>query len=107
MSNPDLPALLIGSLCAVGGTIGYIKTGSIPSVAAGLTVGALYAYAGLRIRNGQAYGHESALLASVLLAGSSLPRALKSGKGVPVGLSVLATYGLVYYGVKVKQQRGL
>ena len=37
----ELPAYIIGALCASGGTFGYIKTGSIPSVTAGVTVGVL------------------------------------------------------------------
>jgi uncharacterized membrane protein (UPF0136 family) len=40
-------------------------------------VGALYGYGGLRIRNNQSYGIETALLASLVLAGSSYPRAIK------------------------------
>jgi len=79
--------------------MGYIRQGSIPSLVAGVGVGVLYCYGGLRIRNGQAYGIETALLASLVLAGSSFPRALK-GKPLPIGLSVLASYGLIYYGMK-------
>jgi hypothetical protein len=37
----ELQAYVIGALCASGGTYGYIKTGSIPSVTAGVTVGVL------------------------------------------------------------------
>jgi hypothetical protein len=37
----ETPAYIIGALTAGGGTFGYIKTGSIPSVTAGLTVGTL------------------------------------------------------------------
>jgi hypothetical protein len=55
----------------------HSRTGSVPSIAAGITVGVLYNYGGYRIRNGQAYGVETALLASLVLAGSSFPRALK------------------------------
>lgn len=44
------------------------------------------------------YGQEVALLASLILAGSSIPRAIRSGKPLPVGLSVLATFGLVTFG---------
>jgi uncharacterized membrane protein (UPF0136 family) len=88
----------------------------LPSVVAGVTVGALvcssfhlysnvavsnidqYILGGLRIQNRSTYGTELALLASVILAGSSIPRAIKSGKPLPIGLSVLATFGLWTFG---------
>ncbi len=37
----DTPAYILAALTAGGGLTGYIRTGSVPSVAAGLTVGAL------------------------------------------------------------------
>ena len=40
-----------------------------------------------------------ALLASLVLAGSSVPRAIRSGKPLPIGLSVLAFVGLYNFGV--------
>jgi len=96
----DVPALILGLLCAAGGSIGFYRTGSLPSLVAGVGVGSLYMYGGLRIRDRQAYGVEVALLASLLLAASSYPRAIKTGgKPLPVGLSVLATCGLLYYGL--------
>jgi uncharacterized membrane protein (UPF0136 family) len=67
-----------------------------------MTVGALYNYGGYRIRNSEPYGIETVLLASLILAGSSFPRAIKTQKPLPIGLSVLATYGLFYYGLKWK-----
>ncbi|KAH8732839.1 transmembrane proteins 14C-domain-containing protein [Phaeosphaeriaceae sp. PMI808] len=91
-------ALILGALTAGGGITGYARTGSIPSIAAGITVGALYILGGLRIQNRSTYGTEFALLASVILAGSSIPRAIKSGKPLPIGLSVLATFGLLTFG---------
>jgi len=94
----SLPAYIIGALTAGGGTFGYIKTGSIPSIVAGLTVGTLYLIGGYRIQNKQAYGVESALLASIILAGSSIPRAIRSQKPLPAGLSALALYGLWTFG---------
>lgn len=92
-------SLTLSLLTSLGGTIGYARTGSIPSIAAGLTIGALYLYSYLRLRAGQSYGEEIGLAASVVLGGSSVPRAVKTGgKGVPVGLSVLAGYGVVVFG---------
>ena len=44
------------------------------------------------------YGVELALLASVVLAGSSIPRAIKTQKPLPIGLSALALLGLYTFG---------
>ena len=48
--------------------------------------------------NRQPYGVELALLASVVLAGSSIPRAIKTQKPLPLGLSLVAAFGLYRYG---------
>jgi hypothetical protein len=37
----ETPAYILGALTASGGTLGYVRTGSVPSIAAGLTVGSL------------------------------------------------------------------
>ena len=37
----DFPAFVLGALTAGGGITGYVRTGSVPSVTAGVTVGAL------------------------------------------------------------------
>jgi len=59
---------------------------------------AQYMLGGIRIQNRAPYGVEFALLASLVLAGSSIPRAIKTGKPLPIGLSVLAAYGLFTFG---------
>ncbi|KAI5801606.1 transmembrane proteins 14C-domain-containing protein [Peziza echinospora] len=100
-----IPALILGVLCGTGGIIGYARTGSIPSIVAGVGVGALYLYSSKRINNKEAYGVELALLASTILAGSSIPRALRSGKPLPTALSALATTGLLYYGYQFAQKQ--
>ncbi|KAF1981341.1 upf0136 domain-containing protein [Aulographum hederae CBS 113979] len=94
----DQIAFFLGLLTAGGGITGYVRTGSMPSVIAGVTVGSLYAAGGYRIQNKQPYGVELALFASIVLAGSSIPRAIRSGKPLPIGLSVLAAYGLWNFG---------
>ncbi|KAK2740348.1 hypothetical protein FQN55_008929 [Onygenales sp. PD_40] len=98
-------AAALSALTSLGGIIGYARTGSIPSIAAGLSVGALYALSYYRQQGHQPYGEELALLASTVLAGSSIPRAIKTRKPVPMGLAVLATYGLVVFGLAYRGKR--
>lgn len=63
-----------------------------------------YGLGGLRIRNRQPYGVEMALLASLVLAGSSVPRAIKTQKALPIGLSVVAAFGLYRFGTVWRAQ---
>lgn len=43
-----------------------------------------------------------------MLGGSSIPRAIKTGgKPVPLGLSVLATYGIFVFGLALRDKKGL
>lgn len=56
------------------------------------------------MRNGQSYGVEMALLASVVLAGSSVPRAIRTQKALPAGLSVMAAFGLYRFGTVWRAQ---
>jgi len=98
MAASEIPAYVLGALTAGGGILGFIRTGSIPSITAGVTVGVLYGLGAYRIQTKQSYGIELALLASIVLAGSSIPRAIKTQKPLPIGLSVLAIYGLLTYG---------
>ena len=98
----EQPAFVLAALTSIGGITGYVRTGSVPSIAAGLTVGALYGLGGLRIQKRQPYGVELALLASIVLAGSSVPRAIRTTKPLPIGLSAVAVYGLYVYGMAWK-----
>lgn len=54
--------------------------------------------------NRQPYGVELSLLASVILGGSSIPRAIRLQKPVPILLSVLSTVGMLTYGNAYRQQ---
>lgn len=94
----DTQSFILAALTATGGIIGYARTGSVPSVAAGLAVGLLYGIGGYRQQNRQPYGIELSLLASVILGGASIPRAIRLRKPVPVMLSLIATYGLYKFG---------
>lgn len=74
------------------GFIGFSKTGSVPSLVAGVGVGSVYGYAGYLIHHHRPYGIETAIGASVLLAGAMVPRAIKTNfqKPVPAVMSVLS-----------------
>ncbi|KAL2799368.1 transmembrane proteins 14C-domain-containing protein [Aspergillus keveii] len=98
MAAPTTSALTLSILTSLGGTIGYLRTGSLPSVIAGVSVGALYLLSFLRLRSGQPYAEEIGLLASIVLGGASIPRAIRLRKPVPLVLSVLAVYGLFVFG---------
>lgn len=56
------------------------------------------ALGGYRQQNHEPYGLELSLLASIVLGGSSIPRALRLRKPVPLVLSVLATAGILLFG---------
>ncbi|KAJ6000655.1 transmembrane 14C domain protein [Penicillium waksmanii] len=102
---PTTSALVLSLLTSLGGSIGFARTGSIPSIAAGLSVGAIYLFSFFRLRAGEAWGEELGLLASAVLGGSSIPRAIKTGKVVPAGLSVLATYGAIVFALAYREKR--
>jgi len=92
----EYPALVAGVLCLIGGTIGFARKRSLPSLLAGVSVGALYIWSGLSLRDGTPNGLEGALGASVVLLLSSLPR-IASGP-VPALLTVTSGLSTVYYG---------
>jgi uncharacterized membrane protein (UPF0136 family) len=58
---------------------------------------------GYRIQNRQPYGIELCLLASVVLGGSAIPRAIRLQKPVPILLSVVAIYGLYTFGTAFRR----
>ncbi|KAJ6144382.1 hypothetical protein N7470_008277 [Penicillium chermesinum] len=93
-SFPTNSANALGLLTSLGGVIGYARTGSVPSIAAGLSIGVLYLLSAFRARAGQPYAEEIGLLASAT-----------GFKPVPTGLSVLATYGVVVFGLAFRGKK--
>lgn len=75
--KPAAPAATMAVLCSIGGSIGYARTRSLPSLVAGVSVGLLYAFSGFRIHHSAAYGIETATVASIVLLASSAPRFTK------------------------------
>jgi uncharacterized membrane protein (UPF0136 family) len=92
---------------AAGGTAGYMRTRSTPSLVAGVGLGVSYAYAGYLLKNNKDYGSELALANSVLLTGSAVPRIIKTGGRAPVPIILGAVGGLAtyYYQKKFREFR--
>lgn len=99
------PAFTLGMLATVGGTMGYLRKKSVPSLASGLIFGGIYAYAGYLLKNNADYGLEIALGASSLMCGVGIVRGIPSKfkKPVPLVLSVLGGLGTAYYYKKYKE----
>jgi len=85
----------MGVACIGGGITGYLKTGSKPSLIAGVAVGALYLWSGAVAMNGDTRGYYGAAGASAILFLSSLPRVAKGP--VPLALTVLSAASGAYY----------
>ncbi|CAG8577175.1 9505_t:CDS:2 [Acaulospora colombiana] len=78
----------MGVACISGGITGFLRTGSKPSLIAGVTVGALYLWSGGILLNNDPRGYYGAAGASAILFLSSLPRFTKGP--VPALLTVLS-----------------
>ncbi|GJC92059.1 transmembrane protein 14C [Colletotrichum higginsianum IMI 349063] len=102
-SDLSIPSFVLGALTAGGGIAGYARTGSLPSIIAGVSVGLLYGLGGYRIQNRESFGVELSLLASAVLGGSSIPRAIRLRKPVPILLSVLSVFGLFTFGSEFRR----
>ncbi|KAF3770044.1 hypothetical protein M406DRAFT_66492 [Cryphonectria parasitica EP155] len=98
----DHPAFTLAGLLAVGGTMGYVKGGSKPSLIAGVGLGASYGLAGEYIhgyllRENKDYGSELALGNSIALVGAATSRCMKTNWRAPVPLGLFATGSLATY----------
>ncbi|KAI8608338.1 transmembrane proteins 14C-domain-containing protein [Chytriomyces sp. MP71] len=91
-------------VCALGGTVGYVKSKSIPSLAAGIAFGGLYGLTGYLIRKNADYGVELGLGTSMLLLGAVGPRAVTTRARVPLGMAGLGALGSAYFAKKYWQQ---
>lgn len=106
-STTTTSAAILSILTSIGGITGYARKGSIPSLAAGLSVGVLYLLSFLRLKDEKPHGEELGLLASLVLAGGAVPRVIKTkGKPVPLALLSVAVYGGLVYGLAVWEKRG-
>ncbi|KAK1967727.1 transmembrane protein 14C [Colletotrichum eremochloae] len=101
------PAFTLAGLLAGGGTFGFYRTRSKPSLIAGLTLGASFACAGYLLKKNKDYGAELALGSSVLLLGAGAQRMIATQAKSPpaIGLSVAGALSTYYYQKKFREFR--
>ena len=96
MDATSIYFLIFGALTIVGGVIGYVKAGSVPSIIAGAITGILLLVAGWILPNNRMVGLVMALIVSLLLAAQFVPKFFRTGKIMPAGLmSILSVIGLI------------
>lgn len=99
------PAFSLSGLCVVGGVMGYLRKGSVPSLVAGTTFGVIYAAAGYLLKQNADWGLELALGASSTLLVAGIGRAIPTKFKKPVPLVLLGLGGLstAYYAKKYNE----
>ena len=96
MDATKLYFLIFGGLTIVGGIIGYVKAGSLPSIIAGAITGVLLLIAGALLPEHRAAGLATAFVISLLLAAQFVPKFIRTAKVMPAGLmSILSVIGIV------------
>ncbi|KAF5501916.1 TMEM14 protein-like protein [Colletotrichum aenigma] len=99
------PSFTLAGLLAVGGTAGFLKTQSKPSLIAGLGLGAAYACSGYLLKENKDYGAELALGNSIVLLGAGASRAIKTGgkAPIPLALTFAGAAATFYYQKKYRE----
>ena len=96
MGATKLYFLVFGALTIVGGIIGYVKAGSLPSIIAGAITGVLLLVAGFLLPEHRAAGIATAFVVSFVLAAQFVPKFIRTGKMMPAGMmSILSVIGLI------------
>ncbi len=88
--------IIFGALTIVGGIIGYVKAGSLPSIIAGSITGVLLLIAGSLLPEHRAASLATAFIISLLLAAQFVPKFIRTGKAMPAGMmSILSVIGII------------
>ncbi|CAG8473321.1 21217_t:CDS:2 [Dentiscutata erythropus] len=100
----DYPGYVYAATISLGGVVGYIKAGSLPSLFFGLTFGVLAAYGASRVSANPRDVIVALLVSLVLLIVMGI-RFYKSGKFMPAGLvTVLSLIFVARYGYRLIPQ---
>ena len=96
MDATSIYFLIFGALTIIGGVIGYVKAGSLPSIIAGTITGLLLLVASWILPGNRAAGLVIGLIVSLLLAAQFVPKFIRTKAVMPAGLmSVLSVIGIV------------
>ena len=96
MDATRLYFFIFGALTIIGGVIGYVKAGSLPSIIAGGITGVLLVVAGFILPEHRAAGLVTGFVVSLLLAAQFVPKFIRTGKVMPAGLmSILSVIGII------------
>ena len=96
MDATSIYFLIFGALTIIGGIIGYVKAGSVPSIIAGAITGVLLLLAGWMLPGNRTGGLAIGLIVSLVLAIQFVPKFLRTKTVMPAGLmSVLSVIGIV------------
>ncbi|MFN2541902.1 MAG: TMEM14 family protein [Chthoniobacterales bacterium] len=88
--------LVFGALTIIGGVIGYVKAGSVPSIVAGVITGVLLLIAGALLPEHRAIGLATGLVISLVLAAQFVPKFIRTGRLMPAGMmSILSVIGII------------
>lgn len=88
--------IIFGVLTIVGGLIGYVSKGSVPSIVAGSITGVLLLVGAFLLPNHAVAGLAITLILSLLLAGQFVPKFIQTGKAMPAGMmSILSGIGII------------
>ena len=101
------PTYTMAGLLATGGIFGYFKTKSIPSLVAGVTLGAGFGVAGYLLQKGEmAKGHGMALLLSTITMGAMGMRAVRNKKPMPLAIVSLGALSGAYHAQRFTEWTG-
>ena len=96
MDATSIYFLIFGALTIIGGLIGYVKAGSLPSIIAGAITGVLLVVAGWILPANRTPGLVIGLIVSLLLAAQFVPKFIRTKSLMPAGLmSILSVIGIV------------
>lgn len=96
MDATSIYFLIFGALTIIGGIIGYVKAGSLPSIIAGAITGILLLVAGWILPSNRMPGLVIGLIVSLLLAAQFVPKFIRTKSVMPAGLmSILSVIGIV------------